>query len=274
MRDGSGNADALFIIFNYYFKENGTINLKNEEYSLINIWTQFTTKNCPGLKNKPKVFVFQLAPYVTHILTDSSVLSTKYELTYDTPSEADMLIIYHTDYNCEDVFLNNLCDNIDQYGKTEDLITLASVTDITPRPLIVSTLTRKFYTTVSADRGHHLVINENTDELLQILEGLDSRLVVLEDTKKKTKKGSFLKSFSLSKESKHKIKPLQELDKKQIVQIKKDNIEKDNTLEKKKNWEKPPMRSRTTSLTTADDFSRKNSLRKTNEKEKKKPWRF
>ncbi|CAH0546105.1 unnamed protein product [Brassicogethes aeneus] len=174
------NKDGIMLIFNFYWEEKGKIHFKGSDYDVTKIWQQFTTKNCPSLKNKPKIFIFALEYKDTG--TDGASHFTKtMDDTYDTPSEADILIVYSAAiHGYAKDFLENLSYNIKEYGKSEDLLTLVAITDMSPRPVCISTLTRKFYTTVNSERGHQLYINESAADILHALENIHGRIAELE----------------------------------------------------------------------------------------------
>ncbi|XP_066148387.1 uncharacterized protein [Euwallacea fornicatus] len=136
------------------------------------IWSKFTSRECPELKNKPKIFIFLVAPRPKrHTKTDFSQEAPKWSAAYETPSEADMLIIQDKLENDGVNFLLELTTYIETHGDKEDIITLASVSPNSP-PLLISTMTRKFYVKLHQHRGYHLDIRNNTNQLKEKLDEL------------------------------------------------------------------------------------------------------
>lgn len=76
-------------------------------------------------------------------------------------------------------FTSQLCDNIKKYGNTEDIYSLVTSVDCAlgdSRPLVISTLTRKFYLTPSDHRGHHFHIRQYHDAITKHLEEIKDKL--------------------------------------------------------------------------------------------------
>ncbi|XP_048524954.1 uncharacterized protein LOC109543940 isoform X2 [Dendroctonus ponderosae] len=127
------------------------------------IWGQFTSKHCPKLKNKPKVFIFQLENQKGRSLqSDSTARELKWLAGYETPSEADMLIIYHKyDDDSTADLLKALKRNIEECGAQENIITLISIrSTFSHQPLIISTMTRNFFFVDHPYRRHSLSLLE------------------------------------------------------------------------------------------------------------------
>ncbi|KAJ8948364.1 hypothetical protein NQ318_019349 [Aromia moschata] len=205
--DEESPVDGLIIYISGYCQNQareGALDAFNgTEHFIINIqdiWGKFTSYNCPKLKNKPKIFMFHITS-PTQIQTDSMrYRSSFYNLAYDTPAEADILIVYHkTDAMYQRDFTEYLCDNIEKYGRTEDAISvvtcLGSVLFDT-RPIIISTLTRKFYFTPSELRGIHFDIDQSQKRLKEHLEEVDAKLSRVDKGVEKKKK---FFSFNLGK---------------------------------------------------------------------------
>ncbi|KAK4873488.1 hypothetical protein RN001_015517 [Aquatica leii] len=143
---------------------------------LKDVWLNFTADNCPTLRNKPKVFVFQGTKKPAVSAFDAKLMfTTPPKGAYNVPSEADMLLIYtRVDSNSyRELFIKELCNKIDKFGKRDDIINLVTQTGLTEkRPLIISTLTRKFYVTFSEQRGHYYDLNLNHTVTVETLEDL------------------------------------------------------------------------------------------------------
>lgn len=76
-------------------------------------------------------------------------------------------------------FTRKLCDNFKEHGNNEDVYSLVTSVECVrgdPRPLVISTLTRKFYLTPSDHRGHHYHIRQHHDETTKNLEEIHNRL--------------------------------------------------------------------------------------------------
>ncbi|XP_066255948.1 uncharacterized protein [Euwallacea similis] len=161
-----------------------------------NIWTKFNSKECLELKNKPKIFIFVAAPLAkTRTQADHPRASMKWPAEYETPSEADMLIIQDKFDNDGVNFLSELTSNIETYGDKEDIVTLASVSLNSP-PLLISTMTRKFYVKLHQYRGYHLDIRNGTDELKEKLKEMHqqwSECAATSEVDKPKRKESVLK---------------------------------------------------------------------------------
>ncbi|KAG5899359.1 hypothetical protein JTB14_036848 [Gonioctena quinquepunctata] len=190
------NSNGLIILFSGPTQEEGHLDIfdgtSTRSKNIQEIWSMFDSYHCEASKNKPKIFIFEINNF-SHVQADSSRLyTTTYELTYETPAEADILIVYNkTDADNESEFMELMCENIDEYGKDEDIISLVTcIASRSCRPMIISTLTRKFYFTASEMRGHHSVIDKNQKELVGHLKKVSETL----DAKVSEKKGkrSFL----------------------------------------------------------------------------------
>lgn len=141
---------------------------------ITNIWKEFTTKKCPKLKNKPKIFIFQIVS-TTKVQRDS-IIRVNWKSSYDTPSEADVLIIQDQYDKQRDGLLSQLRDAIEQYGDKEDIFSLTTVNqdDYNYQPLLISTMTRKFYFKPHEHRGHHLDIHMNLKMMMTKVDKLQN----------------------------------------------------------------------------------------------------
>lgn len=77
-------------------------------------------------------------------------------------------ILYFFIISGDNVFLSKFCDVLSYYGKRDDIITLLTCTEHdNNRPLIISTLTRKFYVTLSdkKSRGYHHEIQDHNTQI-------------------------------------------------------------------------------------------------------------
>ncbi|XP_056644597.1 uncharacterized protein LOC130450291 [Diorhabda sublineata] len=163
--------------------------------AIHNIWLGFNSSSCLQLKNKPKIFIFDLIVTPTLIQTDGRLIHKG----YDTPAEADILVICNKSEGATD-FVYQFCENIKEYGETENIITLASCVD-EDTPLVISTLTRNFYFTpsFSNSRGNYRIIEKHQEDIRSQIDNL--KKTAIKHTEKK-KKSSILDSFRLGKKQK------------------------------------------------------------------------
>ncbi|KAL1517936.1 hypothetical protein ABEB36_001632 [Hypothenemus hampei] len=206
------------------------------------IWSSFTTKMCPYLKNKPKIFIFQLAK--SKIGKDYTAADLNWKSCYDTPAEADMLIVqdlYGTD---REDFLVRLSKLINRYGGSEDIFTLTSYTsEGTYQPMVISTMTRRFFFKLHDVRGHHTYLKEHHDKAIKSIEEIKKHAL--------RKGGSKNANVSLSRRSSERvtskegnvtrqvIKPKE--NKLQVTNEQHSNVKKDSTkvvVKKRNNSEK------------------------------------
>lgn len=105
-------------------------------------------------------------------------------------------------------FLENFTFNIKNYSKKYDIIDLIShinEKNTISVPLIISTLTRKFYLTPNIDREHFLSVVENTSSVQNDLREIKDGLEKLHELQKKKKDKMFSFSFRKKSEEKPKI---------------------------------------------------------------------
>lgn len=182
------NYEGLLMIF-------AKVPLRNEV--LKTVWSTFSATNCPALKNKPKIFIFQILKRAMH--ADSRILlQTDIKTAYDTPTDADILIIYDKflAVGSSNDFLENFHDHIKDYGHQEDIVNLVSLTiGSDTRPLVISTMTRKFFFTLSKYRGHHHNINESHTAIKEDLEKISTYIKNMPDHKPKERENKIMSSF-------------------------------------------------------------------------------
>ncbi|XP_072397150.1 uncharacterized protein [Diabrotica undecimpunctata] len=176
--------------------------------SIQKIWLEFNSFNCFQLKNKPKIFIFDLKVYEPPIQQDAKRISVKSLpiSVYDTPSEADILVICNKDIDDDSEFTYHFCNNIKSHGDKENIITLASCVGSLTSPIIISTLTRHFYFTPSELRGHHLVIRKHQQQLKEHVEEIHNIMAkktkLVESKKKLGIFGSIREKFRKSDDNK------------------------------------------------------------------------
>nr|CAH7718449.1 unnamed protein product [Callosobruchus chinensis] len=168
------NKNGLILFFSCSAKIDGQIYIRFNNtdipIDIQLIWKYFTSNRCKGLKNKPKIFIFEIKMNLNQV-DDSQTRAPTYALTYDTPAEADILVIYNkTTDGTHGKFINKLGKFMRKYSQREDIITLVScIPSEYVRPMIISTLTRKFYFTPSECRGHYFNLYELEKELTFVL---------------------------------------------------------------------------------------------------------
>ncbi|XP_050309721.1 uncharacterized protein LOC126745772 isoform X1 [Anthonomus grandis grandis] len=151
------------------------------EYKNVDIrhvWSRFTAPNCPTLKDKPKIFLFQILK--RQIVDVDAVFTRKFwSATYDTPAEADIAVIYDKyDSDRENIF-TKLRKNIRQHGKTEDLTTIISLCGVQNacQPMTMSTMTGRFFFVPHEHRGHHHKLHVMNTKVIDQVRSIHSHLV-------------------------------------------------------------------------------------------------
>ncbi|KAF5269879.1 hypothetical protein FQA39_LY18893 [Lamprigera yunnana] len=66
-------------------------------------------------------------------------------------------------------FVKELCNQINEFGKKDDIIGLVTRTNMEQRPLIISTLTKKFYVAKSPNRGHYYELECDHNKAMEVL---------------------------------------------------------------------------------------------------------
>lgn len=100
---------------------------------------------------------------------------------------SNALFLKFSDYN---EFIPSLCDNITQFGDFEDIVSLVTQTSsmsVGCHPLLISTLTRKFYITASEARGFHHIFMKNEKEMAIHLQEVKTALSSRHEPEKKNK---------------------------------------------------------------------------------------
>uniref|UniRef100_A0A6P7FAE1 Uncharacterized protein LOC114327987 n=1 Tax=Diabrotica virgifera virgifera TaxID=50390 RepID=A0A6P7FAE1_DIAVI len=98
----SDDTTGLIMYFSGMVKQHQGIlhtKLPSNDISIQKIWLEFNSFNCFKLKNKPKIFIYDLKVYAPPTQRDARRFSVQ-SLTisaYDTPSEADILVICNKD---------------------------------------------------------------------------------------------------------------------------------------------------------------------------------
>ncbi|CAG9860322.1 unnamed protein product [Phyllotreta striolata] len=184
--DRGGNAKIALHTFIEEKDEEGDVNTDNEKRflnSLANCGFEFKNENHHSLHE---------VDFVNCMKKNGMVKN------YDTPAEADILIIYNTkNPKGEDAFITDFCKNIDDFGDEENIVSLATISSAEPT-LLISTMTRSFYFTRTASsdlRGHHQVIRKHADKIDENLREMQT--FINAGSKKKKEKHSFLGSFRM-----------------------------------------------------------------------------
>lgn len=82
------------------------------------------------------------------------------------------------------------CENLKNHGERDDIIGLLTRSQNAWRPLIISTLRKKFYVTSSSFREHYFDIQTNTEEMLKVLDSLKQRLLKVTSGSSRTNQNS------------------------------------------------------------------------------------
>ncbi|XP_063910703.1 uncharacterized protein LOC135127929, partial [Zophobas morio] len=283
IRKEAPNKSALILFFiGYYGKENGTLLISEEDFSknvhVKQVWNFFSGNNCPELKHKPKIFVFCMSsqPRGGAVQTDSMRHRTmKFDKVYDFPAESDMLIVYKkvAEVDLVDIFLDELCNNIVYHSKKYDFIDLISYIHNNRRsvPLVISTLTRKFYLTPNDQRDHYLSVVENQMSLEEMLQKIHDDVQKLQDAQKKKKEKKF--SFSFKKKSEDKPKVVKREDK-PIVESPRTSVKTDGPSSPKASMAGPSPVHRLSGGSNSGRRSRNPSLSEVTFQKRKPIWKI
>ncbi|KAF5290288.1 hypothetical protein FQR65_LT11622 [Abscondita terminalis] len=169
---------TCLILFFLGSMDHSFLNNDTNQIIIKDIWSNFTGNKCPLLKTKPKIFVVQANKKPKQKLAfDHPTFQNHPKGAYDIPSEADMLLVFNKIENLknQENFIEELCYRIKKFGKRDDVISLISRTNVTAqRPIVVSTLTRKFYFAFDQRRDYFYDIQRNDDiiknELIKLRE--------------------------------------------------------------------------------------------------------
>ncbi|KAF5280995.1 hypothetical protein FQA39_LY05200 [Lamprigera yunnana] len=168
----SDNKDkTCLIIFFLGTLKNGDKFLMDKDgefVTLKEIWTKFTSDSCISFRNKPKIFYFSIFRYEMALQIGFIKIPKE---AYSVPSEADLLLVYKkTEDPCHrGSFVKELCNQIKEFGKKDDIIGLVTRTNMEQRPLIISTLTKKFYVAKSPNRGHYYELECDHNKAMEVL---------------------------------------------------------------------------------------------------------
>lgn len=225
------------------------------------------------------------------VQTDSMRHRTmKFDKVYDFPAESDMLIVYKkvagkyrgcvglcvhkiVEVDLVDIFLDELCNNIVYHSKKYDFIDLISYIHNNRRsvPLVISTLTRKFYLTPNDQRDHYLSVVENQMSLEEMLQKIHDDVQKLQDAQKKKKEKKF--SFSFKKKSEDKPKVVKREDK-PIVESPRTSVKTDGPSSPKASMAGPSPVHRLSGGSNSGRRSRNPSLSEVTFQKRKPIWKI
>ncbi|KAK5640374.1 hypothetical protein RI129_011185 [Pyrocoelia pectoralis] len=171
--------NCLIVIVLTHGCVNNTLDVRDGLMNTAEFWSPFSNKLCPSFRNKPKFFIFQTckgSKYSQRTKIVGPVIPTE---TFQTPLEPDFLIS----------FAAELCRNFNTHGRRDDVISLLLriakcvaynyyhlLTEngkeiiVKQMPLLISTLTKKFYLCKSKDRNLLLQLQKKQEEILQLVE--------------------------------------------------------------------------------------------------------
>ncbi|CAH1179716.1 unnamed protein product [Phaedon cochleariae] len=194
---------VYFLTHGDYFNK---LHTKDGTVKAHDIWEHF--RKCRSLENKPKMFVFQACKgdKFTTTGTSSEGIETPNIVPYSAFKTEhlapDMLVVYSTlegrfSYRnplTGSWFIQELCKNINTYGKRDDVISLLTRTAKCvsgnyyheghlpyekQMPIFISTLSKKFYLNRNKDRDHLLKTVENYQKTVEELEMIKHNLKTL-----------------------------------------------------------------------------------------------
>ncbi|KAK9882055.1 hypothetical protein WA026_018905 [Henosepilachna vigintioctopunctata] len=177
-----------------------TLSTSIDKFNAEELWVKFD--KCPSLEGKPKMFVIQACKGENHTtflvkpedtpLVPLSTFSSGY-------IPRDMIIVYSTmegkyayrDRESGSWLIQEICRNFTAYGRRDDVLTVLSrvskcicrnyytnsrKTIVKQVPVVVSTLSRKFYLNNNKDR--HLVLNTlvTQDETLEKIKFISKKI--------------------------------------------------------------------------------------------------
>lgn len=259
--------EGLLFFFSALYKKDDTLITTEEgkkvHYNFQKIWSYFTSNNCPNLRNKPKIFIFQMSKEIDKVQHDALLRSNSFKY-YDTPAEADILIIFNKTQDHDEEyrrkFVDDLCGAIKIYGKSEDLLTLVTCTsqEEPKRPLIISTLTKKFFIDISEERGHRLSLSEDIKSLKENVDGIHSKLdaINISSTNGKKKKNAWETILKKTSSFRNALSPKRE---------RPQSLDLDNDKKKNEKGRQTELRSVSDHAQAKPSSSRKMSDARTNE---------
>ncbi|XP_044761373.1 uncharacterized protein LOC123318717 isoform X2 [Coccinella septempunctata] len=155
---------------------------------LIEIWSKFVPSNCPFLKDKAKIFIFNGVKHIENTEEDALPISRKYSgiFSYNIPAEADMLIVFkhNDDLKTSVEYMDSLCSNFQNYAQREDISSLLTIAHFSSQPTLISTMTRKFYLKPNAHRGIQLSLREKYSKIEEAIQKVKENIIYLTKAKK------------------------------------------------------------------------------------------
>ncbi|KAK9882057.1 hypothetical protein WA026_018907 [Henosepilachna vigintioctopunctata] len=180
------DTSALILLFWGYSLQDGKFILDDESHlPFYKMWTPFLATSDMSITNVkfgdiPKVFFFNVIKSEKVLDIDGVLYEAQGISPYQKPNEADLLIIYkHNKDKVESIgFIQELAELLKEHGKYEDLCSIVSIIDTQQytRPIIISTLLKKFYMIPSQLRGHYLNFETNQEQIMSELQKIEEIL--------------------------------------------------------------------------------------------------
>ncbi|KAJ8919924.1 hypothetical protein NQ315_006453, partial [Exocentrus adspersus] len=202
--------NCLIVFFLTHGDVKDRLSTRDSSITANELWENF--RHCPGLENKPKMFVIQ----ASSLACKGDDFSTTVQTNISKPSEIvqdntfsntflgpDMLVLYSTSEGNVSFrsgltgtwFIQELCKNVTAYGRRDDVFGLVTRTlkcvngnyfhseagvYKKQTPVCVSTLSKKFYLNRNKDRAMILKYHDYYKEVMERVERIEEQLRRLE----------------------------------------------------------------------------------------------
>ncbi|KAB0791990.1 hypothetical protein PPYR_13951 [Photinus pyralis] len=188
--------NCLIIIVLTHGEVNNVLQVEDGLMETSEFWTPFSNTSCLSFSSKPKFFVFQACKGNQNSRSGELTVPVIPAGTYRTPLETDFLIAFAAVEGTRSYrhtllgswFIQELCRNFNAHGRRDDVISLLlRITKcvaynhyhvakdngrkviVKQMPLLLSTLTKKFYLCKSKDRNLLLQLKKKQEEMLELL---------------------------------------------------------------------------------------------------------
>ncbi|KAK9877842.1 hypothetical protein WA026_020074 [Henosepilachna vigintioctopunctata] len=193
---------SLIILFWGPFKSDRKFVLNDGScIKMIEIWSKFISSNCLTLKEKPKIFIFNgfhekhshgsVARHMENTEEDSMrvIKGSVDNFSYNIPAEGDILIVFkqNNDLRSSVEYMDSLCSNLQNFSEREDIFSLLTITDFLSHPILISTMTRKFYLKFNPNRGLQLSIREKYNKIEEAIQKMRENIIYLTKDNKKVR---------------------------------------------------------------------------------------